>query len=419
MPKLRTNTTLSKIRKDGRASIIIRATYSGRVDLYSGYSIKPNLWNASKQRVKQGVKVDGIPYNIINSSLDNMEDFCIEYVNATLARDEVPSVEELKRQFNYSYKQCKSDKSNEFYYLFDKFIEERKMSKGWGQDMITVFNRLKLKWQTYNPQMTFDLLSTSTMDGFKVELAKTMYNDAIEKHLSYFKQFVNWARDKNYRINPEYFSYKPKLPKAKKAVRYLTLEELNTIYTLDLSHNEPLDKVRDIFVFQCYTALRYSDVAQLKRENIKVSEEGDYEIDILTEKDDDRISFRLPQRAVAIYKKYQDYAYEGDRAFPVISNQKYNEHLKELGKVAALKGEWIDYEYRLNEKIVIRIPKEDLTSHTARRTFVVSALNEGVSAELISAITSHSVVASMKPYIKANKRGTDIVIDAINKVSGE
>lgn len=158
MPKLRTNTTLSKIRKDGRASIIIRATYSGRVDLYSGYNIKPNLWNASKQRVKQGVKVDGIPYNIINSSLDNMEDFCIEYVNATLARNEVPSVEELKRQFNYSYKQGKGDKSNEFYYLFDKFIEERKMSKGWGQDMITVFNRLKLKWQTYKPQMTFDLL---------------------------------------------------------------------------------------------------------------------------------------------------------------------------------------------------------------------------------------------------------------------
>ena len=391
MPKLRTNTTLSKIRKDGRASIIIRATFNGRVDLYSGYNIKPNLWNSSRQRVKQGAKVDGIPYNIINSSLDNMEDFCIEYVNATLARNEVPSVEELKR----------------------------KMAKGWGQDMITVFNRLKLKLQAYNPKMTFDSLSTSTMDGFKVELAKTMYNDAIEKHLSYFKQFVDWARDKNYRINPEYYSYKPKLPKAKKDVRYLTLEELNTIYTLDLSHNEALDKVRDIFVFQCYTALRYSDVAQLKRENIKVSKDGNYEIDILTEKDDDRISFRLPQRAVAIYKKYQDYAYEEDRAFPVISNQKYNERLKELGEVADLKGEWIDYEYRLNEKIVIRIPKKDLTSHTARRTFVVSALNEGVSAELISAITSHSVVASMKPYVKANKRGTDIVIDAINKVSGD
>lgn len=126
MPKLRTNTTLSKIRKDGRASIIIRATYNGRVDLYSGYNIKPSLWNVSRQRVKQGAKVDGILYNIINSSLDNMEDFCIEYVNATLARGEVPSAEELKLQFNYKYKLGKKDKSNEFYYLFDKFIEERK-----------------------------------------------------------------------------------------------------------------------------------------------------------------------------------------------------------------------------------------------------------------------------------------------------
>lgn len=51
--------------------------------------------------------------------------------------------------------------------------------------------------------------------------------------------------------------------------------------------------------------------------------------------------------------------------FPVLSNQKYNEHLKELGKLAGLKGEWIDYEFRLQEKIEVRIPKEDLASHKA------------------------------------------------------
>lgn len=417
MPKLRLHTSLSNTRKDGYASIVIRASYSGRTDLYTGYSVQPKQWNTAKERVKQGIKVDGVFYNVINDKLDEMERFCIDYVNSTLARGEVVTVEELKKQFNYKYKLGKEDKSDEFYYLFDKFIAERKGSQGWGQDMEDVFVRLKEKWQAYKPQMTFDHLSVEVMEGFKVSLSRTMYNEAIEKNLSYFRQFVTWARNKNYRIHPDFFSYKPKLPKAKKAVRYLTLDELDAVYNLDLSKNEALDRVRDIFIFQCYTALRYSDVSQLKRDNIKVDPNGNYIIDLVTEKDDDRVTYRLPNRAVAIYKKYQDYVYEGNVAFPTISNQKYNEHLKELGKAANLQGEWIDYEYRLNEKIVVKIPKSDLTTHTARRTFVVTAVNEGVDLELIALITSHSALATMKPYIKANRRGSDLVIDAINRAT--
>lgn len=415
MPTLRTNASLSKTRKDGRASIVIRVSYGGRIDLYSGYSVEPNQWNVSRRRVKQGAKVDGIYYNIINEKLDEMEQFCITYINAALARKETPTVEELKRQFNYKYKQGKEDKSDEFYYLFDKFIEESASTNGWGKNRIEVFQRLKRKWQLYKPQMTFDLLSTEVMERFKIELSKTMYNDALSKHLAYFRQFVSWAQSKNYRIHPDFFSYKPKLPKAQKDIRCLSLEDLDTLYNLDLSENKALDRVRDIFIFQCYTALRYSDVAQLKRENIKINSNGDYIIDIVTEKDDDRISFRLPMRAVAVYKKYENNLYENNLSFPVISLQKYNDQLKKLGKVANLEGEWIDYEYRLSEKIAVHIPKKNLSTHTARRTFVVTAMNEGIALNLISAITSHSEVASMKPYTKANRRGTDLVIDAIDR----
>ena len=209
------------------------------------------------------------------------------------------------------------------------------------------------------------------------------------------------------------------LPKAKKAVRYLELSELNTIYNLDLSSKEGLERARDIFIFQCYTALRESDVRQLKHENIYLNADGHYMIDLLTEKDDDRIRFRLPQRAVSIYLKYKDKVYENDLVFPVISQQKYNEHLKQLGKEADLQGDWIDYEYRLNEKITIKTPKHKLSSHTARRTFIVTAMNEGVSLDIIAIITSHADISAMKPYIRANTRGTDKVIEAIDKTTSK
>ena len=106
--------------------------------------------------------------------------------------------------------------------------------------------------------------------------------------------------------------------------------------------------------------------------------------------------------------------YSNGALFPVISNQKYNEHLKELGKRAALKGEWIDYEYRLTEKIIVKTPKEDLATHTARRTFIVTAINENVDPALIALVTSHSDLKSMKPYITKNAKGVARVIAALD-----
>ena len=77
----------------------------------------------------------------------------------------------------------------------------------------------------------------------------------------------------------------------------------------------------------------------------------------------------------------------------------------------------LDYEYRLNEEIIIRTPKHKLSSHTARRTFIVTAMNEGVSLDIIALITSHADIEGMKKYIKANRRGTDAVIDAIDNIT--
>ena len=102
---------------------------------------------------------------------------------------------------------------------------------------------------------------------------------------------------------------------------------------------------------------------QLRPDNITKSDDGKFIIRLLTEKDDDAVSYPLAQRAVEIYKKYSTHIYDGGRLFPILSNQKYNEHLKELGKKANLTGEWIDYEYQLQEKIEVHTPKCDLSTH--------------------------------------------------------
>lgn len=416
--KFNHKTRLTVPNTSGRCSVIIRVScQGGRTDLYTGITVLEKQWNANRERVKQGCVVDGYQYNVLNKKLEEQEQFVEDYFNDSALRSTGVSLSDLKERFNHQYKASAETLSGEFFFQFDKFLKETAENKGWSANRKEQMTRLEEKVREFKADIKFADLSIETMDKFKVHLSKTMYNDAVLKHLQYFKQFVTWASKRHFKVHEEFFSYEPHLKTAQKAVRYLTLEELDTICNLTFEGREGLERARDIFVFQCYTALRVSDISQLKRENITRNENGDYYIDLLTEKDDDRVKYKLAQRAVRVYEKYKDNVYEDDKAFPVISPTKYNEHLKELGKAADLKGEWIDYEYRLSEKITIKTPKHKLSTHTARRTFIVTAMNEGVSLDMIALITSHSDVSAMKPYIKMNTRGTDKVIAAMDKAS--
>ncbi len=415
--KYNINIALHPQNKKGKQFVRIRvSSQSSRVDLYTGISLTNSQWDKKRQQVKQGCVINNVTYNILNGTLGEYKSFIRDYFDGCAMRDSRPSLPELQDRFNRRFKMSSEAQSDEFFYLFDKFIEEKSKERGWGKDMIDVYARLKEKVQVFEPNMKFSDLSISTMNKLLEYMSKTMYNDALSKMLTYLKSFVKWAQGRNYAINEEFFTFKPKLTKAKKEVRYLELEELSKICKMDLPPDSALDRVRDMFVFQCYTALRFSDIKQLKHENIHYNIKEDiYAIDLLTEKDDDRINFPLSNRATEIYLKYRDRMYSNGLLFPVISNQKYNEHLKELGKLAELEGEWIDYEYRLTEKITIKVPKEDLSTHTARRTFIVTAINENVDPSLIALITSHSDFKSMKPYITKNAKGVAKVINALNE----
>lgn len=87
-----------------------------------------------------------------------------------------------------------------------------------------------------------------------------------------------------------------------------------------------LERVRDVFLFQCFTGLRYSDVFNLKRSDIK-----DNHIEITTVKTADSLIIELNKHSKSILYKYKDIPFENDKVLPVITNQKMNEYLKELG----------------------------------------------------------------------------------------
>ena len=110
-----------------------------------------------------------------------------------------------------------------------------------------------------------------------------------------------------------------------------------------------LQKTKDLFCFCCFTSLRYSDMASLKRTDI----EGN-KMHIVTQKTNDRITIDLNSYAMAILDKYKD------ETFP-----KY----------------------------------ELIGTHAGRRTFICFALSQGIPPQVVMKWTGHSDYKAMKPYI--------------------
>ncbi len=108
---------------------------------------------------------------------------------------------------------------------------------------------------------------------------------------------------------------------------YLTDGELLTIYDLDLTDKNGLDRVRDLFLIGCYTGLRFSDFSRLVPENFFA--EGRL-LKVTTQKTNTAVFIPLNPIVMAIVNKY------GGLLPKSITNQQTNQHLKEIGKLADL-----------------------------------------------------------------------------------
>lgn len=123
-------------------------------------------------------------------------------------------------------------------------------------------------------------------------------------------------------------------------------------------------------------------------------------IEFVTKKTNDFLCVELNKHSRAILEKYENVAFENGKALPVISNQKMNEYLKELGELSGIIEPIRETYYIGNERIDDVKPKhEHLSTHVGRRTFICTALSLGIPAQVVMKWTGHSDYKSMKPYI--------------------
>ena len=168
-------------------------------------------------------------------------------------------------------------------------------------------------------------------------------------------------------------------------------------YQFTVNHRG-LEAVRDVFCFQCFTGLRYSDVAKLKK--VEVNLAGGY-FTTVTKKTTDSLKIELNKYSRAILEKYGGEKIKSGLALPVISNAKMNDYLKEIGRMAGIDAPQRVVYFKGATRFEEIHPKwELLTTHCGRRTFVVNALMLGIPAEVIMSWTGHKDYKAMRPYIK-------------------
>ena len=415
--------TLESRKKDGvliveNVPIRMRVNFaSKRIEFTTGYRIDAAKWDTDKQRVRNGC-TNKLKQSAseINASLLGYYTEVQEIFKKFEVEEIIPTPEQIKEAFNALHKpieEIKQRKStpNAFYKAFDEFVRDCGRQNDWTDSTYEKFAAVKNHLMNFRDGLTFDFFDEKGLNDYVNYLrdVKEMRNSTIGKQLSFLKWFLRWAFKKGLHQNNAYDSYKPKLKSTQKKIIFLTWKELNKLREFEIpAAKQALDRVRDVFLFQCFTGLRYSDVFNLRKSDIK----GDH-IEVTTVKTSDSLIIELNNHSKAILDKYKDVAFEDDKVLPVITNQKMNDYLKELVELAGIDEPVRQTYYRGNERIDEVTPKYALLgTHAGRRTFICNALALGIPPQVVMKWTGHSDYKAMKPYIDI---ADDIKANAMSK----
>jgi integrase len=242
--------------------------------------------------------------------------------------------------------------------------------------------------------LSFDTANQDFYDHFTQYLRQILdepTDNTIGKHISVVKTFLDYGLQRDWHSRQDFRKWKVQTHVGNKPA--LTREEFAVLRRLDLSANKRLEKVRDVFVFACFTGFRYSDIKQIRPEHIQ---NNTIILNSVKTRTIQRIPLKEPTKT--ILQKYGN-------TLPDISNQKLNDYLKELGKEAGLTRPYEIVQFK-NGKRVAQTSElfELLTMHVARRTFATLAQDSGMAIKDVMYVTGHTKSETLQ---KSYTRTTD------------
>lgn len=395
----------------GEVAIMMALTYGGRrVTVSTGVRLAPELWDKKTMRPKK-TAINHAQMNAmaiiadITSKANTLEDVYSSILSPTAEAIRSEYRRRMSPETEAVALEKKPPRHRTVLEWLTVFVMEMSELREWTDATREKFSALGNHIAAVNAQMTFDDLDerglTRLLGHFRTMIMQDgsvgMKNSTIAKQYGYLGWFMNWATKKGVNHNMAYKTFAPALKQTQKKVIYLDDDELALLEDVELTaaNRRHLERIRDIFLFQCYSGLRYSDASKLRWVDVK-----DDAIVVTTVKTNDTITIELNAHTRAILDKYRTFIFPEGRVFPAPTNQEANRYLKELCRLAGINEPVTIVTYKGKERIDSVRPKYDLIgTHAGRRTFIVHALSLGISPYIVTRWTGHSSLAAMKPYM--------------------
>ncbi len=367
------------IRANGCALIMGRITVDGVGTQFSTkLEVKPEEWDTKANRATGRSNAN----KQVNSLLEEIKASLHNIYHEMQRRDNYVTAEKVKNEFLGI-----AESHETLLALFAKHNADVEKLVGISKTAATL-QKYKV---TYNHMQSFlkDKYNVSDISlkeitlmficDFEVYLMTTCKCGAntTAKFMQFFKRIILIARNNGLLVGDPFANYKIRLKKVDRG--YLTDEEIAKILKKKFV-SERLEHVRDIFIFSCFCGLAYIDVKNLTQDNIRTSFDGNLWIMTKRQKTDIKVDVPLLKIPQMILDKYKGKLPNG-LLLPILSNQKMNAYLKEIGDVCGV--------------------RKTLTFHLARHTFATTTtLAKGVPIETVSKMLGHTNIETTQIYAR-------------------
>lgn len=365
-----------QIKNNSLATIMVRITIKGKqVQFSSKLEIAPSAWNQKENKAIEE------PFLYINEYLTQIQtDIKRIYIKQSSEKQNV-SVVRLKQTYlsngeemylSYQFKeQVKIFRSKNGRNISDKTVDIYKLT----HNRITEFLKKKHK----RNDILIHEIDLMFLEHFYSFLRKEYRcsNNTVIKYMKRFAAIMNFAEKTGLLETNPFKQFRFHIEKI--APTYLTMDEVNSISNKNLITSR-LSKVKDAFIFSCWTGIAFADICKIRKTNIEFRN-GTFWLIVIRQKTNNISQIPLLDEPLKIISKYHPKfpnIEENCLLFDMCSNQKVNEYLKEIAELCNI--------------------SKNLSFHVARHTFSILALNYGISLETISKMLGHMSIRTTQIY---------------------
>jgi len=370
--------------------------------------IEPKYWDARNQQVRKALKGSASINNYLQKR--KME---IDEVRLKLQMQGIePTVDVIKGEFKKTetipvQKVVHISMLEHWNEFLDTKIKAGRISAGSIRQYRATLTTLKDFEEFAGIRLTFDKMDNDFYEQFTFYLYEHLENNpnTVGNRIKQLKVFLGWAVEKELTLNLKFKKFKK--PNCESFSVALSIDQLNKLYDLNLSHDKTLEQTRDLFVIGCASGLRFSDFKEIKLANIQ----GDF-LSKFVNKTREEVKVPLNDYSRGIIQRYPN-------GLPSASYT-FNKDLKKIAKAAGL-NEIIEITKRPGGKIVKEYVEfwTKVSSHCARRTFASQSLDRGLLITDIMKITLHKDTKTFLKYVKNSEpRLKEVVTKAWSFTNG-